>query len=192
MNQSVLDTQQLISFWRKRQRESALRTPDEATAAAWAKLLERQTGTAAIVSLTHLEFLGGAGSGDEVRAYRAFLAELEVVDNWEVRPSDFDEARRRAGRVPRDGRPRGAVGLPDPGGGRPARLCRPHRRSRLPARLIREAGREPVERDTLYRRVLRDAGPARAVAGGRIGRGADGGVNDPLAVFGAPGRGVAS
>jgi aminodeoxyfutalosine synthase len=30
-------------------------------------------------------------------------------------------------------------------------------------RLIREAGREPVERDTLYHRVVRDGGSWRAV-----------------------------
>ena len=109
MNRTVLDSRQLIAFWRRRQTDAGGGAPDAATAAGWASDLERATGTASILSVTYLEFVGGAGSGAELRAYRAFLGGLEIVDGWEVRPSDFEQARRLAERVPRDRRPRGAM-----------------------------------------------------------------------------------
>ena len=109
MNRTVLDTQQLVAFWRKRQAETGDRTPSPDDAAEWGRLLSRRTGTDAILSLSYLEFVGGAGSGEELRAYRAFLATLDVVDGWDVRPVDLEDARRRAERVPPSRQPRGAV-----------------------------------------------------------------------------------
>ena len=109
MNRTVLDTQQLVTFWRKRQTATGDRTPAPEVAAEWGRLLARRTGTDAILSLTYLEFVGGAGSGEELKAYRAFLATLEVVDGWDMRPVDLEDARRRAERVPPSRRPRGAV-----------------------------------------------------------------------------------
>ena len=109
MNRTVLDTEQLITFWNRQRDATGERTPTPDAAEAWGRLHARRTGTKAILSPTYLEFVGGARSGEELKAFRAFLATFEVVDGWEIRPIDLEGARRRAERVPPNRKRRGAV-----------------------------------------------------------------------------------
>ena len=110
----LLDTNQLITYWQRRQRTDVVHVPDPDIAAAWGRDLIASTGTDAIVSPVYLEFVGAARSGEELGAYRAFLDSFTVLDGWDIRPADLRRAKSLAERVPRRHRtdpvrPRGAI-----------------------------------------------------------------------------------
>ena len=96
----LLDTNQLIVYWRRRLAEGR-GLPDEPTARRWGRELTDAVGADGIVSPVYLEFVGHAVTGEELRAYRAFLDALTVLDGWHVTPADLARARVLAERVPR-------------------------------------------------------------------------------------------
>ena len=109
----LLDTNQLIAYWRRRLGEGD-GLPDEPTAATWGRDLAVAVGADGTVSPVYLEFVGHAVTGEELRAYRAFLTAFTVLDGWQITPDDLARARRLAERVPRRRRdrpakPRGAM-----------------------------------------------------------------------------------
>ena len=103
----VLDTNVLVSFWRRQQVRTETATPSPAEARRWADALAASAGSRTILSVVYLEFLGGSGRREETTAYEAFLDALDVADGWSIDDRDLAEARRLAARVPADRRPRG-------------------------------------------------------------------------------------
>ena len=111
----VLDTNILIVFWRQQRAKNSRQKPTEKDARRWANELIEIRRSNAIVSPVAIEFLSGSRNRDELKLYRAFIGEFEIVDGGVIPVPDWDEARRRAERVPADGRPTPVGRLPDPG-----------------------------------------------------------------------------
>jgi predicted nucleic acid-binding protein len=105
MARRVLDTSVLIAFWRRRFRGSLQRTSDD-EAAAVADELAIHYKTRAIVTPVYLEFVAGVRTAHELKLARAFLARLTIIDDRRILAENWDDAQRRAQRVPRNGRPR--------------------------------------------------------------------------------------
>jgi predicted nucleic acid-binding protein len=53
-----------------------------------------------------IEFLCGARDSHELHLFRAFLDQLEVVDNGVVTQADLQKSQHTASRIPKDGKPR--------------------------------------------------------------------------------------
>lgn len=101
----VLDTSVSISFWRQQRAKNAKQKLTEKDARTWArKLIQLQND--AIVSPVAIEFLSGSRNRDELRLFRAFIGEFNVIDRGAIPATDWEKARQQAERVPRDGRPR--------------------------------------------------------------------------------------
>lgn len=107
MSRMILDTSYLIAFWKRKLQSSA--APSLANARAWAIELCELQGTNAIVSPVYVEFVCGARTSGETRLFESFLSAFRLLDAWEIRRSDWDEALRIARRVPQNGRPRQAI-----------------------------------------------------------------------------------
>lgn len=60
----------------------------------------------AIVTPVCLEMIVGTVTKHELELTRAYLDEFDVLDRGDVRPKDWEEARRIAERIPPDGKPR--------------------------------------------------------------------------------------
>lgn len=105
MARFVLDTSVLIAFWRRRFRGSLERVPQR-DAHALADEIATHYRTRAIVTPVVVEFVAGVRTSHELKLARAFLGNLTIVDDRRILPEDWDDAQRRAQRVPRDGRPR--------------------------------------------------------------------------------------
>ena len=73
---------------------------------AGARQLVDETGASAIFAPVAIEFLCGATSAREIELYRAFLGEFKVIDEGRITPEDWENCRRYASRVPRDGKMR--------------------------------------------------------------------------------------
>jgi predicted nucleic acid-binding protein len=102
MAKKVLETSVLLHHWGQSGGNSpASRTVDEAK--NWGKELVRLHGTDAIVTPVYLEMVVGVQSAHQLDLMRAFLGEFRIIDNWNVTPEDWKEARRIGERVPRDG-----------------------------------------------------------------------------------------
>lgn len=105
MRRRILDTSVLIRHWSRRGGNSpADKTVQQAR--AWAAEVTTTFRSRAIVSPTYLEFVCGTTGADQLVLAEEYLAAFEVVDQWEIRPEDLEEARRLARRVPPDGRRR--------------------------------------------------------------------------------------
>lgn len=101
----VLDTSVLIRHWQ----HSHGRSPEgrsENDAIRWAEALIALHATDAIVTPVAIEFLAGARTSGELRLARAFLSRLRILDQGDIAAQDWEEARKLAERVPRDGKPR--------------------------------------------------------------------------------------
>jgi predicted nucleic acid-binding protein len=101
----VLDTSELVSNW-LRCRARARELPSSNLARDWARELCKLHETDAIVTPVYVEFIAGAQSGAELDAYRAYLSGFRVIDDGRVLEGDWAYAKRLAGRVPSDGKPR--------------------------------------------------------------------------------------
>jgi predicted nucleic acid-binding protein len=99
----VLDTSILAAFWRRAPSLSRLNTGD---AAAWGEKLLSFHGPCSIATPVLIEFVAGARNAHELRLFRSFLAQFELIDGGEVTRSDWAEAQRIAERVPPSGKPR--------------------------------------------------------------------------------------
>ena len=102
MKRLVLDTSVLIRFWQAR----ALTHVPFKTVRVEARRLVDVYQTDAIVTPVYIEMVAGTRNGDELRRTRVFLSEFKVIDEWDVSSEDWQEAKRLAERVPRDGRRR--------------------------------------------------------------------------------------
>jgi predicted nucleic acid-binding protein len=101
----ILDTSVLIRHWRRRAAQTRRRLTLQ-DAAAWAAQLIEIYNSPNIVTPVQIEFLAGAASAEELRLFRRFLAAFSVLDEENMPALDWQEARRLAQRVPRDGKPR--------------------------------------------------------------------------------------
>ncbi len=63
-------------------------------------------GPTAIVTPVYVEFMCGVRDAHELRLARAFLAAFPILDQGRILRDDWEEALRRAQRIPADGRPR--------------------------------------------------------------------------------------
>jgi predicted nucleic acid-binding protein len=100
----ILDTSELCSYWNHR--SSALAGhPSPETAKAWPQALCELHDTKVIVTPVWVEFIAGARSKPELDAYRAYLSVFDLIDDGRVSEEDWKQAKRLAGRIPRDGKP---------------------------------------------------------------------------------------
>jgi predicted nucleic acid-binding protein len=105
MKRQVLDTSVLIHHWRRRS-AGHLGISTVRDARRWARDLIQIEVTDAIVSPVALEVLYGTRDAHELKLSVAYVEEFRLADDGAVTVEDWEEARRLAVRVPRDGRPR--------------------------------------------------------------------------------------
>jgi len=105
MAKRVLDTSVLLSYWHRRTSEH-LEAIDVQETETWAQDLIRSHATDLIVTPVYVEFIAGVRSSHELQLAEAYLAQFRVVDGGHIPNADWDEAKRLAARVPRDGKPR--------------------------------------------------------------------------------------
>ncbi len=103
MARRVLDTNILINHWgdtfgRVSSRQITVRHADQCAR----KLISSQ-GTNSILTPIYVEFLCGQRSAHEVTLAKKFLASFEVLDQGRILPVDWENAKRIAARVPKDG-----------------------------------------------------------------------------------------
>jgi predicted nucleic acid-binding protein len=91
MPSKILDTQVLISDWRRARRPTSLK---EARLRAMAVIEFRRSNQ--IASPVVIEFLAGARSAEEIKLYNEFLRHFHVIDRQKVPSSDWKEAERFA------------------------------------------------------------------------------------------------
>jgi predicted nucleic acid-binding protein len=103
MAKRTLDTNVLINHWGDEIGHSRLDqvTTRQAIACA-ANLIEIQY-TNLILTPVFVEFLCGHATAHGVKLSRAYLGEFEIADGGKILPADWEEAKRLAARVPRDG-----------------------------------------------------------------------------------------
>jgi predicted nucleic acid-binding protein len=105
VKRTVLDTSVLIRHWhRSVSRHFERLTSDDAR--KWARDLTEIEEPDAVVTPVVLEIICGVRNARELRLTRAYLEEFRIVDGGKVTVEDWNEARRLAQRIPRDGRPR--------------------------------------------------------------------------------------
>ena len=103
MARRILDTNVLINHWGRefsKTRPSTLTLKDARRSAE--KLIELQSSNT-ILTPVYLEFLCGKGSEHEVTLAKAFLSKFEIADGGRILDQDWQNAKRIAARVPRDG-----------------------------------------------------------------------------------------
>lgn len=105
MGKRLLDTSVLVSYWHRRAPER-LETVAPQQARAWAEDLIRATGSDLIVTPIYVEFVAGVRTSHELRLAVAYLAPFRILDEGNIPSRDWEEAKRLAARVPRDGKPR--------------------------------------------------------------------------------------
>jgi predicted nucleic acid-binding protein len=101
----VLDTSILLHHWHR----SVSRPLEQLTiddARKWAREVIDFQESDAVVTPVALEVICGARSAHELRLTKAYLDEFRLIDGGKVTVEDWNEARRLAQRIPRDGRPR--------------------------------------------------------------------------------------
>src|SRR5437762_2744634 len=103
MPRRVLDTNILINFWGRKRGERRATEIDIDEATEWAEELIGLHGTNALVTPIYIEYLCGKGSEHEIDLARAFLEPFDLVDEGRILPEDWEDAKRIASRVPRDG-----------------------------------------------------------------------------------------
>jgi predicted nucleic acid-binding protein len=99
----ILDTNVLINFWHEKARNKPPAAISKKRAAEWGRQLMHLRETNALLTPIYIEFVCGKGSAHEVELARAFLSGFEVVDGGQILKEDWENARRIAERVPRDG-----------------------------------------------------------------------------------------
>ena len=105
MPRNILDTSVLIRVWKLEL--SKLKSPlTEVLASRWGQNLRDFYEPAFLLSPVSIEFLAGSHSSDDLLLYRAFLSPFEVLDRGEVPADDWEQAKRFAERIPKDGKPR--------------------------------------------------------------------------------------
>ncbi len=98
MKKRLLDTEILISYWKKR-RSTPLTNDTIAAARSWAQELIRIHGSNAIATPVFVEMLAGVMTSHELKLTRAFLAEFTCVDQGDIPEADWEQAIRLAQRV---------------------------------------------------------------------------------------------
>ena len=108
MKRRVLDTNVLLEIWHGRWPGGKPVRSDESAVAEAQKWLKKFPNDG-ILTPIRLEFIGGTRDKDELRLAELFLDEFELLDEEIILAEDWDEARRIARRVGRNGRARGAI-----------------------------------------------------------------------------------
>ena len=106
MGQRILDTNVLISFWWKCWNE---RSRDERTAKGvrnWARDLIKARNSNSVVSPVVVEFIAGSKNNKDLLLLRAFIEEFDIVDAGVIPREDWQAAKLRAERIPRNGKRR--------------------------------------------------------------------------------------
>jgi predicted nucleic acid-binding protein len=103
MPRRVLDTNILIGYWAKALGGKRAAEFAPAQAARWGRQLADSTGGTDILTPIYIEFVCGQRTSHEMRLARAYLAIFQVADEGQILGRDWQEAKRIAERVPRDG-----------------------------------------------------------------------------------------
>jgi predicted nucleic acid-binding protein len=101
----LLDTSWLAQHWH----DCGGHSPGPTTtrdAERWARRLAQLRRTDAIVSPVVIEFLAGVRTERELKLARAYLSRFNVIDEGRILEQDWEQAKRLAERIPRDGKPR--------------------------------------------------------------------------------------
>ncbi|MBO0699501.1 MAG: PIN domain-containing protein [Zavarzinella sp.] len=105
MPRKILDTSVLIREWNlRRSKVKGVVTTD--LAERWGTKLKLFYDPAFLVSPVPIEFLAGAHTSDELALFRSFLSPFRSLDEGKIPPDDWEQARRFAERIPKDGKPR--------------------------------------------------------------------------------------
>lgn len=103
MRQRILDTSLLIAQWRRSCRTPLSRYSNE-DAKQWGQRLVDLYKSNWIVSPVLVEFLAGTSNREEARLARAFISVFKLIDQGSITKQDWQQARKIAERIPRDGR----------------------------------------------------------------------------------------
>jgi len=105
MPRNILDTSVLIRVWKLEL--SKLKSPlTESLASRWGQSLREFYEPAFVLTPIAIEFLAGSHSSDDLLMYRAFLSPFQLLDRAEILAEDWEQAKRFAERIPKDGKPR--------------------------------------------------------------------------------------
>lgn len=99
------DTNLLIAHW-KRCRKLPLSAYSRIDASTWARKLIELHQTNVILTPVAIEFLCGTMNPHELELSRAYLEEFKILDDGKILESDWQEAKRFAAWVTRDGKRR--------------------------------------------------------------------------------------
>jgi predicted nucleic acid-binding protein len=99
----VLDTNILISYWKRVTGNNRLSAVTTEQAREWGHSLVKELDSDLILTPVCIEFLCGFGSAHEVKLGRAYLPAFDIADEGSISERDWQQARRLAERVPRDG-----------------------------------------------------------------------------------------
>jgi predicted nucleic acid-binding protein len=105
MARRLLDTNWLINHWRDCLK-GGLVNKTGADVSGWARKLIVSRKTGWIATPVAIEFLAGVRSSYELKLAQAYLGEFVLIDKGNIPKADWDETRRLAQRVPRDGKAR--------------------------------------------------------------------------------------
>lgn len=108
MSARVLDTNVLISFWKRNQAQLKA-IPSPAVAREWGEWLAAQHEQSGVLTPIYLEFICGCASAQELAAAEAYLACFDNFDGGRILEIDWQMAERSARRITRDGKPRHLV-----------------------------------------------------------------------------------
>ena len=93
MPKAILDTNVLISHWRKQRSKLSGRPVKKEDCAAWARELIDFRRSGAIVEPVYIEFICWARTKDELELLEEFLRYFDRVDRGRVLPEDWERAK---------------------------------------------------------------------------------------------------
>ncbi|MDB5330059.1 MAG: hypothetical protein JWP03_1210 [Phycisphaerales bacterium] len=103
MAKRALDTNILINHWLRVSKGCRPREIDARQAGRWGRELMELQRAGAILTPIYIEYVCGQGSAHEVNLARTYLKPFEIADEGHILPKDWENARKIAERVPRDG-----------------------------------------------------------------------------------------
>jgi predicted nucleic acid-binding protein len=102
----ILDTSVLLRWWRRCRRGRQLADIRRGEIIQWGKKLTELHQTDAIATPVYIEMLAGTSDRRELAYTRIFLGCFRCIDEQRTPSTDWEEAIRLAGRIPREPRPR--------------------------------------------------------------------------------------
>jgi len=106
MPRRILDTNILINFWGDQTKGRKSKDIAPRDARKWAKQLVKLQATNGVLTPIYIEYICGQSTAHETKLAREFLDEFEIVDEGKILDQDWEDAKRIAQRIFRDGKRR--------------------------------------------------------------------------------------